>query len=193
MKIKDTNETKNKIKQFQKEILKINEQKHKLKLTISFTKTKMTQEMEEFSNKITSAKQNISENQAAMLETIRDKLSMTNEAGPFSGSRATTASQSTAVARKSARVMSGLSTGYRPPSVAAHARPSEAVAEVLFETGYSSVEELLEALQQSEEAMFSLYNDTQEKNEDLEKLQSENKRLEGDIHVQVSLLTPYTI
>jgi len=149
----------------------------------------MTQDMEEFSNKINSAKQNISENQAAMLETIRDKLSMTNEAGPSSGSRATTASQSTAVARKSARVMSGLSTGYRPPSVAAHVRPSEAVDEVLSETGFTSVEELLEALQQSEEAMFSLYNDTQEKNEDLEKLQSENKRLEGDIHVQVARCT----
>lgn len=148
----------------------------------------MAQDMEEFSNKISNVKQNISDNQAAMLETIRDKLQMTSDVGPSSGSRATTASQATAAAAKSARVMSGLSTGYRPPSVAANARPSEAVAEILSGTGCSTIEDLLEALQQSEEAMFSLYNDTQEKNEDLEKLQSENKRLEGEINLQVPVI-----
>eukprot|EP01035_Chromulina_nebulosa_P041805 gene41805-56607_t len=131
--IKDTNETKNKIKSFQKDILKINEHKHKLSLTISSTKTKMAQDMEDFSNKISNVKQNISNNQTAMLETIRDKLQMTSDVGPSSGSRATSASQTTASAAK--RVMSGLSTGYRPPSVAANSRPSEAVAEVLAGTG----------------------------------------------------------
>ena len=178
------NETKDKIKNFQKEILQINEAKHKVKIHLSSAKNKMLLDMEDFTNKLNNAKQSISETQAAMLGTIREKMQMTNEIASTISNSSMAGGKRDSLSPRATRTTVHSSTlgDYTPRGTIS--RQSE-VAEILAETGHASVEELLQALQQSEEAMFSLYNETQMKNEEMEKLQSENKRLETEIQQQV--------
>ena len=62
-------------------------------------------------------------------------------------------------------------------------------AEVLLkETEFSSVEELLIALQHSEETVFALYHETQSKHEEVEKMELENKYLESKVQDQMKKL-----
>lgn len=87
------------------------------------------------------------------------------------------------------------------PTTSNHKRPSTSVpaadspnavghnsheAEILLkETEFTSIEELLQALQQSEETVFTLYNETQSKHEEVEKMELENKYLESRVQEQV--------
>lgn len=64
---------------------------------------------------------------------------------------------------------------------------SEAEA-LLRDTEFGSVEELLVALQTSEESMFALYHDAQSRHEEVEKMELENKHLEQQVELQMKRL-----
>lgn len=56
------------------------------------------------------------------------------------------------------------------------------------DTDFGSVEELLVALQSSEESMFALYHDTQSRHEEVEKMELDNKHLEQQVELQMKRL-----
>jgi hypothetical protein len=56
---------------------------------------------------------------------------------------------------------------------------------LLCDTEFTNVEELLRVLQRSEQQVFSLYNETQNKYEEVEKMELENKHLEIQVQEQV--------
>jgi hypothetical protein len=58
----------------------------------------------------------------------------------------------------------------------------------LRDTEFTNVEELLVALQASEENMFTLYHETQSKHEEVEKMELENKHLEYQVQIQMKQL-----
>mmetsp|Transcript_8089 Transcript_8089/g.11360 ORF Transcript_8089/g.11360 Transcript_8089/m.11360 type:complete len:546 (+) Transcript_8089:13-1650(+) len=189
--VRETNEIKAKIKNFQKEILHINEKKHRVKVNISSAKNKMIQDMEDFANELSIAKQNISNNQANMLGTIREKLQLSVDGGSIPSTPYIPGSSKKQTSPRQFRTGDSAGSGYdsnTAVSAGKTSRQSE-ITVVLEDSGFGNVEELLTALQQSEEKMFSIYNTTQEKNEEMEKLQSENKRLESEILTQSSHLT----
>lgn len=64
---------------------------------------------------------------------------------------------------------------------------SEAEA-LLRDTEFGSLEELLVALQTSEESMFALYHDAQSRHEEVEKMELENKHLEQQVELKMKRL-----
>lgn len=138
--------------------------------------------MEDFKQEVSNAKASISNTQAAMLGTIRDKLQMSLDAGIPAGSSPTKTHTGNGSSSRLSTKTSDISS--MSPILGRLNRQSE-VTSLLDEAGFSSIEELLYSLQQSEEKMFSMFNSTQEKNDEMEKLQLENKRLENEIQLQV--------
>jgi len=60
------------------------------------------------------------------------------------------------------------------------------IAECLKDANFRSVEELMTALEKSEEQLFVLFNDTQVEEERMEALAAENKHLEQEVEIQVT-------
>ena len=58
------------------------------------------------------------------------------------------------------------------------------IAECLKDANFRSVEELMSALEKSEEQLFVLFNDTQVEEERMEALAAENKHLEQEVEIQ---------
>eukprot|EP01038_Epipyxis_sp_PR26KG_P007263 gene7263-9901_t len=166
-------ELKQKTKQSQKEILFVNDRKHKIKLSIVNTKHKMVRDIEEFSKELNLAKQSISNTQQNILGTIRDRINSAYNnpmASTLNGERVrnqnnddydTDNKQNDALTKKQAEIES-----------------------LLKETPFPSVVELLTALQQSEDEVFVLYNETQLRNQELEKIELTNRHLEQQVESQ---------
>lgn len=140
-------------------------------------KGKMVKDMEEFSKEIQSTKHNISESQSHMLNTIRNKIQSVYE-----------------------NTQNFLDTDFfdQFSNQQTHIQASQEdnnqdhsdlivleIKSILADIGFDSVPELIEALQRSEDHIFNLYTATQEKNEELEKIDQENKYLEKEIEEQV--------
>jgi len=62
------------------------------------------------------------------------------------------------------------------------------ITECLKDANFRSVEELMAALEKSEEQLFVLFNDTQVEEERMESLAAENKHLEQEVEIQLSRL-----
>lgn len=81
------------------------------------------------------------------------------------------------------------SKGHRPESLVREVGHSSADAEALLrDTEFGSIEELLVALQSSEESMFALYHDAQGRHEEVEKMELENKYLEQQVELKMKRL-----
>jgi uncharacterized protein YggU (UPF0235/DUF167 family) len=175
------------------------------------TKQKMVSDMENFSGEIAKAKQNISNTQKNIMNTIREKLEETSffersttantNRRPFTSNGRTLKSTRPFTAGTSfAWQTNGLETtskvsnatsnqqNFSPnQSTAVGHNPQEAEF-LLQDTEFSTVEELLTSLQRSEDTVFALYNETQSKHEEVEKMEAENKNLEIKVHEQMKRL-----
>jgi hypothetical protein len=72
----------------------------------------------------------------------------------------------------------------RAPTLLIGHKPEDAEM-LLRDTEFNNVEELLTALQHSENTVFALYNETISKDEEVEKMETENKNLEIQVQQQV--------
>jgi hypothetical protein len=75
-------------------------------------------------------------------------------------------------------------TRSRAPTLLIGHKPEEAEM-LLRDTEFNNVEELLTALQHSENTVFALYNENISKDEEVEKMETENKNLEIQVQQQV--------
>ena len=74
---KEYHDSKIKIAAQQKEIIEVNEEKHRLDVKISNMKEEMFRDMNHFSNELVMTKRNISQTQTNILESIRERLQNT--------------------------------------------------------------------------------------------------------------------
>jgi cell division FtsZ-interacting protein ZapD len=80
----------------------------------------------------------------------------------------------------------GLSSFYEIARYEYVATNQAEIAECLKDANFRSVEELMAALEKSEEQLFVLFNDTQVEEERMEALAAENKHLEQEVEIQVN-------
>jgi hypothetical protein len=152
-----------------------NERKHKAKVAMTAIKNKMLKDMEEFSHELNLAKLNISNAQTNILAAMREKL-MTAQVTP--GRYAT---QADALSRTAAAAQEG-QFDHR-----AELLNQTDLNALLQEAGVSSTEELIAALDASEEQVFAMYTETQMKEDEMERIDVDNKHLEHQVELQVSL------
>jgi hypothetical protein len=175
--MKETDEDRSKLTINKKEIALINDLKLKTKLAITNTKHQMVKDAEVFSTELEKAKKNIGSAQNDMLTNIRESLEATNlacESIKYSNANPPRAEESIAV----------LSDDLRGRK---DARKRE-IDIILRETDFASIEELLVSVHQSEKDIFVMYNETQEKYEEVEKLDVENKKFEEQVVSQIRKL-----
>lgn len=158
---------KKKTKDSQREIATINTKKHATEIAIVNSKHKMIRDMEEFSRDLAATKLNISSTQESILGSIRDRLQATFE---------------NSVALKASKL---LKEQKEPPLKVDKAQQHQNDQALLRDLAMSSVDDLLVALEQSEEKIFVIYNDVQSRSEELERLDLENKRLEEQLTERV--------
>lgn len=167
---REYHDSKVKIATQQKEIIEVNEEKHRLDVKISNLKEEMFRDMNLFSNELVAAKLNISDTQANILDSIRDRLQTTfnnldlmeeNEHIP-----------------------------HTHVAVVKHHNEAEdrrvALESLLAEVGGSDLGELIVTLQQSEEQIFAKYAYIQAATTEMEKLDLENKHLDAQVSAQMA-------
>jgi hypothetical protein len=149
----------------QRDIIAINDKKHRIKVEITNTKHKMIRDMEDFSRGLSAAKHNIQSTQENIMGSIRSRL-----VDPSSVLLSATSPGD---------FMSRLS----PIQITEPTEPNERafLHAALNEIGLESLEELISALQTSEEQNFVIYNDIQIKNNESDKIDLENKYLEIEL------------
>lgn len=173
---------------------------------LSNLKGKMVREMEDFNSKLDEAKNTLAQSHNVLLTTIRDKLASstmqfsrpntTSIIGAGGGGRSMSASPPPLLTTSSLpnppqSAGGGLlhSTTHSGGHHGSHhlnaiASPLE-IDSLLKETTFKTVYDLLKALQQSEESIFTLYHETQGRHEEVEKMELENKHLEQQVQEQV--------
>ena len=172
---REYHESKVKIAAQQKEIIEVNEEKHRLDVHINNMKESMFRDMNLFSNELVNAKRNISQTQTNILDSIRERLQNTFNNLDLLEDDA------------------GASSKHAPPTPAARVGNEAeerrvALQELLQEVQVESLEKLIVTLQQSEEVIFAKYNDIQSATSDKEKLELENKHLEEEVARQTAEL-----
>lgn len=197
---KESSTAKRKTKHCQKEIVILNEKKHKVKVAIGAIKQKMLRDMEDFSTELHKAKQNISETQDNIMSTIREKLANTfsmvdGDDSLLAAHHWTTSYDSVlpatllgsrtapTTARKTAD--SYHAAQHHGPAIGHTAQEAEML---LKDTEFLRLEDLLAALQQSEDQVFTLYHETQNRHEEVENMELENKHLEMQVQEQVGCI-----
>jgi hypothetical protein len=168
--IKESQEFKRVIKAAQKEMVNLNEQKHKAVVAILGLKNKMIEDMHHFSDELHAAKRSLSSAQTHFMETIRAKLKSQPDLNAATGHGGSA----------SLSERDGAASGENSVFQAQHD-----IEMLLKEVDLASVEELVSALETSEEQVFALYSETQEKNNEVEKIEAECNHLEEQVHTQV--------
>jgi DNA repair exonuclease SbcCD ATPase subunit len=138
----------------------------------------MMNDMEEFARELQAAKLNISTTQEVMIGTIRDRLQSTYSAWENEMSQ-------------SPKRMSRTQTVTHDKQNKNNNDESDFnnnIETLLAETDCKSISELMNNVQLSEEQIFGLYKNIQILNEDLEKIEMENRRLEQLAETQMSTL-----
>jgi hypothetical protein len=172
--IKEANEAKKKLKYQQKEITQCNERKHKAKVSMTAIKNKMLKDMEDFSHELNMAKMNISAAQTNILSAMREKM-LTAQLSP--GKYATMNSEALSRTQQAAQDSQA--------DQRAELLSQTDLQALLHEAGVTSAEELIAALEASEEQVFALYTETQTKEDEMERIDVDNKHLEHQVELQV--------
>lgn len=158
-------ESKRKVKHAQREIVIINGKKHTTEVAIVNAKHKLIRDVSEFSQELAATKQNINSTQDVILDSIRERLQATFELA----------------------AMREMKSMKHKEETSPHKDDRSFQAEVtnmLKQMGVSSIQEVVEALQHSEEGMFAAYHEIQEKSVELEKNELANKYLEQQLREQ---------
>lgn len=176
--LKESKEYRRKIKHCQKEIILINEKKHKAVVGTLNLKNKMVQDMQQFSRELHLAKMTMSQAQQDFMGSVHEKLnsqSMKYTSGNNEENNG------------SFRDLNGMAAVGGGGGQTPYERQCEIDA-LLRDSDFNTVDELLVALQQSEEKVFTLYNETQSKNEDMKKIEAHCNHVEGQVHEQMAKL-----
>ena len=168
---KDLHEGRAKIRVQQKEIIEVNERKHRLDVDIANLKGRMFAEMEVFSGELVSARANISHTQTGILDSIRERLTSTFNNLDLSEYETTE------------RVAPTVSK----PDTSAQDRRQQ-LAALLLEVGAPSLEALIVTLQQSEEEVFARYNGIQDRTREAERLDLDNRHTEAAVEAETKEL-----
>lgn len=145
-------------------------------MAMTSIKNKMLKDMEEFSHELNLAKMSISNAQTNIITAMRDKMAATTQLSTGRYSPQDTLSRTAAAAAESAG---------DSKSEAANQTDLNAL---LQEAGFSTTDELIAALEASEETMFALYSETQNKEDEMERIDVDNKHLEQQVELQVLLM-----
>lgn len=172
--IKEANDAKKKLKYQQKELTHLNERKHKAKVAMTAIKNKMLKDMEEFSHELNLAKMNISTAQTNILSAMREKMLTTQLSPGKYGTQSPDALSRTAAAAQE-----------NSSDLRADLMNQTDLHALLAEAGVRSAEELIAALEASEEQVFALYTETQMKEDEMERIDVDNKHLEHQVELQV--------
>jgi len=165
---KDLKVSKGKLQAASKDIAAVNDQKYRIKQALLNTKNRMVRDMEEFSRDMSAAKQAVSDSQESVMQSIRERLSNTFAA--MQGSR---------------RLIERFDKFDASQHISEVSAQQAEIRDILAQCGVSSVPDLVMTVQTGEEQIFSMYNEIQEKNTAMEKLETENKRLAEKLEVQV--------
>lgn len=135
-------------------------------------KNKMLKDMEDFSHELNVAKLNISNAQSNIIAAMREKM-VTAQLSPGRYSPQDTLSRTAAAAQEHA------SDG-RPEALS-----QTDLNALLQEARFATTDELIAALEASEETVFALYSETQTKEDEMERIDVDNKHLEQQVELQV--------
>lgn len=161
----------NKIALAQKDMSVVNEKTHRTKVAIGNMKHKMIKDMEEFTHDMHQAQMDLSLAQNGILDTIRERLKST---APKTATTNLSPKKLDKSALKSSLTLSSTAD-----------EKDEAIRRLLETLGLSSLTELVQKTISSDEKLFAIYNDIQEKNTEMEAVEIENKRLETELASKV--------
>lgn len=167
---RELEEVKKKTQEAHREVAVVNEKKHMAKKESAAIKQQMVTDMEDFARELDLAKKAISSTQEVIIGSIRERMNTSMSHWTLTDSSV---------------------HHYHKRSLKTANEEEKAQSEVsrlLQSTGMKSIEELISNLQQSEEYIFSMYKNIQSLNEELEKLDLDNKRLEAMVDTQVAEL-----
>lgn len=162
--------TKKKNAEAHKEIVVVNDKKHRAKIEVSNIKNRMLSDIEEFAIEMDKAKSAINNTQATILESIRERLMNTTTVPTVH------------------HLPTKQSTQDDKPRETDFATNQQEIASMLEEIGITNLNDLLTNLQATEEQSFGLYKKIQAKNAEVETIDLENKQLESELSIQTSRL-----
>lgn len=151
------------------EITIVNNKKQRAEVDLLNQKNKLFVEMDEFGQELNEAKQNVVNTQASILDGIREKF-QTTFTPTFDDSP-----------RKKVQ-------DFEPVINTAALEREQKLKEYLKVVGVDSLEDLIVALQKTEEDMFTKYNNIQEITQEAENMEVENKHLEQNLDDELTNL-----
>lgn len=167
---------KKRLADYHHELVVANEKKHRVKLHKSNITHQMMNEMDEFARELQAAKQNISATQEIMIGTIRERMLSTYSAW-----------ENDMASPKYTRYLSSPASQEKASTGVENTTNAD-IQYLLSATESKSVTEILSNLQASEEQIFGLYKVIQNLNEELEKVEMENRHLEAEADDQMNKL-----
>jgi predicted RNase H-like nuclease (RuvC/YqgF family) len=161
----------------------VNSKRHNTQISIANAKHAIVRDMDEFSRELANTKDSLSATQAAMFGTIKEKLQQTYDVASLKLKNA-----SSRQARDGEDENDGFGLDRRSASRDQMMTYTTQLLELVNNSGFQAVEELINDLEQSEDQIFTYYNEIQEKNVELETLEHDNKQLEFRLSDQMSKL-----
>lgn len=151
-------------------------------------KNKMLKDMEEFSHELNIAKVNISSTQMNILTAMREKMSTIQISSEHN-----TLYNNNMNSRTTIALAGGAATTDNNNNNTYNHTTNEIFNQndlnlLLQEAGLTSTDELINVLEASEEQVFTLYTETQGKEDEMERIEVDNKHLEQQVELQVILL-----
>lgn len=184
----ELHECKQSISTANRETALINDKKNRVKLALSNVKHTMIKDMEDFSTEISSAKVTMSLAQASILETIREKIKFS-----FHTAASMTSNKSTRKSEKFGdlnNALNGTGNGFQAADAPVYDVGKVGEIQALVnDIGFTSVKDLLGKVYTAEESLFAYYNEVQERNAEMEKMESENKKLEANLEEKIAELS----
>ena len=153
-----------------REIVVVNDKKHRAKIEVGNIKNRMLSDIEEFAIEMDKAKYAINNTQATILESIRERL------------------MNTAMTQPIHHQQTKHNTHDEKPRENDFATNQQEISELLEDIGITNLNDLLNNLQSTEEQSFGLYKKIQSKNAEVETIDMENKHLESELNIQTSRL-----
>ena len=153
-------------------------------------KNKMLKDMEEFSHELNIAKVNISSTQMNILTAMREKMSTIQ----LSSEHNTLYNNNNNMNSRTAIALAGGTTTTDNNNNNIYNHTTNEIFNqndlnlLLQEAGLTSTDELINVLEASEEQVFTLYTETQGKEDEMERIEVDNKHLEQQVELQVKLL-----
>jgi hypothetical protein len=162
---KQTEKVLSDIKEFNRQIVDLNEKKHTAKLDLTKAKTKMIVDMEDFKGEMAGAKDIMNENREALLAGIKEKMDLAMYAASISVPTRSQDEDEDFV-------------GYEEPDTEA------ILANLMDSASVASLEELVASITSMENDEFRLYKEIQDLSGEVEEVEKVHKSLSKKLEVQ---------